>query len=131
MQDNILTDDSWTSDLITKKFWACVKSKTKSSWIPETVHLGDTYRAETKEQAGIFNEYFYNQFTRPSNYDINLNFDTNESFAVDCSKNIITNLLSKINTKKAMGPYGIHGKMLKNCSNSLAVPLSILFRISY
>ena len=26
---------------------------------------------------------------------------------------------------------GIHGNMLKNCSKSLSVPLSILFQISY
>ena len=40
MRDNILTDDN-SSDLISKKFWLHVKSKTKSSSIPETVRLGD------------------------------------------------------------------------------------------
>ena len=40
MQYNILTDDN-SSDLISKKFWLHVKSKTKSSSIPETVRLGD------------------------------------------------------------------------------------------
>ena len=38
MRDNILTDDN-SSDLISKKFWSQVKSKTKSSRIPETVRI--------------------------------------------------------------------------------------------
>ena len=29
------------------------------------------------------------------------------------------------------GPDGIYGKMLKNCSESLAYPLSLIFKISY
>ena len=66
MQENILTDGS-SSYLITKKFWAYLESKTKSSRIPEKVHLGETYRSETKEQADIFYEYFYYQFTRHRN----------------------------------------------------------------
>ena len=130
MRDNILTDNN-SSDLITKKFWAYVQSKSKSSRIPETVHIGDTYRSDTKEKADLFNEYFFNQFTGPSNYDVEVDFDINDSFSIDFNPLKIQKLLSEINTNKAMGPDGIHGKMLKNCSNTLAVPFSILFKISY
>ena len=130
MRDNILTDDD-SSDLITKKFWSDVKSKTKSSRIPETVHLADVYRSDTKDQVNLFNEFFYEQFTKPSKYDIHINYNTGDSYAIDFSKSKIRKLLSEINVNKAMGPDGIHGKMLKNCSNSLAGPLSILFQISY
>ena len=31
----------------------------------------------------------------------------------------------------AQGPDGIHGKILKNCSSSLAYPLSLIFKLSY
>ena len=130
MRDNILTDDN-SSDLITKKFWSQVQSKTKSSRIPETVHQGETYRSDIKDQAELFNNYFYSQFTLPSNYDTFVNFQTDESFDVDFGEGNIKKLLSQVNVNKAMGPDRIHGLMLKSCCNSLAQPLSILFRISY
>ena len=82
MQDNILTDDS-QSDLITKKFWSHVQSKSKSSRIPETVHLCNTYRSEPNEQAELFNEYFYNQFTKPSKYDIPVDFNSGNNFNIE------------------------------------------------
>ena len=36
-----------------------------------------------------------------------------------------------INSNKAHGPDGIHGKILKNCAASLAYQLSLMFQISY
>ena len=39
--------------------------------------------------------------------------------------------LSNINSNKASGPDGIHGKILKNCSESLAYPLSLILKVSY
>ena len=130
MRDNILTDDC-NSDLITKKFWSHVKSKAKSSRIPETVHLGDIYRSDPSEQAELFNVYFHDQFTKPSRYDIPVNFDSGETFHIDFNLSKVEAFLSAIDSNKAMGPDGIHGKMLKCCSKSLARPLSLLFQISY
>ena len=37
----------------------------------------------------------------------------------------------KINPNKSPGPYGLHGKILKNCAISLAYPLSQLFNTSF
>ena len=75
--------------------------------------------------------FIYNQFSKPSKYDISVNFDLGESFNIDFSLCKIENLLPDINSSKAMGPDGIHGKMLKNCSKGLAGPLSKLFQICY
>ena len=36
-----------------------------------------------------------------------------------------------MNSNKACGPDGIHGKILKHCAAGLAHPLSMLFRFSY
>ena len=130
MRDNILTDDD-SSDLITKKFWSHLKSKTKSSRIPETVHLGEIYRSDPADQCELFNTHFYNQFSGHSNYSIPINYTTDYGFEIDFNKDRVKELLSKVNVNKAMGPDRIDGKMLKNCANSLAVPLSILFTRSY
>ncbi len=40
-------------------------------------------------------------------------------------------MIGNINSNKACGPDGIHGKVLKNCASSLAYPLSLLFKLSY
>ena len=39
--------------------------------------------------------------------------------------------MKDINVNKAAGPDGIHGKVLKNCKEGIAYPLSHLFSISY
>ena len=41
------------------------------------------------------------------------------------------NISPNINSNKASGPDGIHGKILKNCSESLAYPLSLILKLSY
>ena len=78
MRDNILTDDN-SSDLISKNFRSHLKSKTnKSSLILETVPLDDIYCSDPE----LFNEHFYRQFTRPSNYNIPINIHTEEGLRI-------------------------------------------------
>ena len=55
---NIFIDNS-NFDSITKNLWSHVQSKTKSSPIPETIHLGDTYCSDTIKQSDLFHGYFY------------------------------------------------------------------------
>ena len=40
-------------------------------------------------------------------------------------------LLKDINPSKTTGPDGMHGMILKNCTSSLAKPLTIMFNISF
>ena len=40
-------------------------------------------------------------------------------------------MLKNINVNKACGPDGLSGKILKNCSGSIAYPLSLIYQISY
>ena len=57
--------------------------------------------------------------------------DSFQVFDIDLDQNKVRKLLLNINSNKASGPDGIHGKILKNCANTLAYPLSLLFKISY
>ena len=117
--------------LISKRFWTHVKSKSKSTRIPETVKYCNRFRSDPKDQANLFNEYFYNQFSEASDYNIDIDFINNDFLDLQFHSEDIFNILKMLNANKAAGPDGIHGKVLKSCARSLAYPLSILFNLSF
>ncbi|MCP4461101.1 MAG: reverse transcriptase family protein, partial [Cytophagales bacterium] len=117
--------------LITKKFWSYVKTKSSSQRIPEFVSYNGVVRSCPEEQANLFNEFFYKQFSDASTYSIDIDYSDDARFDIDFDHRSIRKLLSKINPNKAHGPDGIHGKLLKNCAVGLAYPLSVLFTTCY
>ena len=124
-------DDSDPS-LISKKFWRHVQSKTKSTRIPETVWYKSRFRTKPLDQANLFNEYFSDQFSSESQYNIQIDMGNNNSFLdLKFHQLDILLLLRQINPSKAAGPDGIHGMVLKNCAPALAKPLTLLFNISF
>ena len=82
-----------------------------------------------RDQADLYNEFFHAQFSEPSRYDITI--DYNKNFDLDFDITEIYNILLHLDPNKAPGPDKIHGKILKKCAKSLALPLHILFRTSY
>ena len=85
--------------------------------------------AETK--ANLFNQYFFQQFSEVSYYDIDINYENDSEFDINLSTERIKELLNSVNTNKAGGPDEIPGIVVKRCSGVLAEPLSIIFRIIY
>ena len=53
------------------------------------------------------------------------------TFDIDLSDSRIKPLLDNLDINKAQGPDAISGAVLKNCSKTLAYPLSVLFNLSY
>ncbi|KAL5253133.1 hypothetical protein ACHWQZ_G015785 [Mnemiopsis leidyi] len=129
MRDNLYNSED--PALITKKFWSHVKSFSKSHRLPECMHLNDTFRNSPKDKAELFNNYFYQQFSTPSRYDIDIDWSNDQLFDIDFSPERIISLLKEVNPNKASGPDGIHGQVLKHCARSLAHPLSVIFTLSY
>ena len=129
MRDNLYNSDD--PALITKKFWAHVKSKSKNHRLPECMSLNGIFRNSPLDKANLFNSYFFDQFSGASNYDISIDWTDDSLFDIDFDALEIKGLLSDMNSNKACGPDGIHGKILKQCAVSLAHPLSMLFRLSY
>ena len=128
--DSVIDDDD--PSLIPKKFWAYVKSTSNSHRIPETVSYGPNFRNNPQDQTELFNEFFYDQFSEASEYDIPLSYEVDDSsLEVDFSPKRVMKLLRGINPNKAHGPDNIHGKVLKNCAHSLAYPLAKIFKTSY
>ena len=129
MRDNLYC--SRDSNIITKKFWSHVKSKSKSCRIPEVIRNNSSISSDNVAKANMFNKYFFEQFSNTSTYDTTIDFTNDDAYDIDFSCTRIKNLLDNINVNKAPGPDGIHGNVLKFCSMSLCRPLSIIFKLCY
>ena len=130
MKANIYDEED--PSLVSKKFWAHLKATSKSTRIPESVSYGRRFRNNPKDQTELFNEYFTDQFSEPSEYNIDIDFyRDNIDNTIDFSLYRIRSLLKKVKPKKAPGPDGINGIVLKKCAVSLAYPLSKLYKLSY
>ena len=129
MISNFKDDDD--PALISKKFWSHVKSTSKSSRIPGTVNYHGRFRNNSKDQAEMFNEYFEEQFSSVSDYDVDIDYSRDSENDIDFNISRIRKILKDVNVNKAAGPDDVHGKVLKNCRESIAYPLSCIFRISY
>ena len=129
MRDNLYNKDD--PALITKKFWSHVKANSKSHRIPECMHRKGRYRSNPQEKCDLFNNYFFDQFSEASDYGIPIDWSNDEAFDIEFPPSRIESLLKNTNSNKACGPDAIHGTILKKCSRSLSVPLSLLFTLSY
>ena len=129
MNDNF--EDEENRNHITKKFWSYVKSKSKSHRIPEVVSYKNRIRSNPRDQCELFNKYFFDQFSSPSAYDINIDYTNDHLYRINFEPDIIKTHLMNINPNKAQGPDLIHGRILKECASTLAYPLSRLFKLSY
>ena len=123
--------DYCNRNMLTKKFWSHVKSSKNSSRIPEVMTYEGLTANETLAKANMFNQYFYKQFSKPSCYETNIEFDNDITFDIDFSAPRVKLLLDNLDINKAQGPDAISGAVLKNCSETLAYPLSIMFDLSY
>ena len=75
------------------------------------MHLDDTFRNKPSEKAELFNNYFYENFSGRSNYNTHIDFSNDQVFDIDFNRNRVYKHLSNINSNKASGPDGIHGKI--------------------
>ena len=125
-------DDDSNPSAISKKFWAYVKSSSNSSRIPDTVsQAGEVFRTVPKDKANLFNDYFCQQFSSASNYDIDIEYSNDPFYNFYIDFRDVRKMLSSLNQNKSPGPDGISGKLLKKCSSSLAYPLTLLFNLSF
>ena len=119
------------TNLLSKTFWTYVKRSTKSNRIPEIVCRGSIISSDTKTKADMFNKFFYDQFSEPSIYNTDITFESDNDFDIDFSPSRVRALLAAINTNKACGPDEIPGMVLKMCSDSVVLPLSIIYKLAY
>ena len=124
-------EDDEDPALISKKLWSLIKNVSCTSRIPEVVNYKGKFRNNAHDQAELFNEFFCDQFSEASHYNINVDFSNDDDFELSFDHTKIAHLLKSMNAKKAQGPDGIHGHILKNCAFSIAYPLSLIYKTSY
>ncbi len=120
-----------------KKFWSIMKelygSKVEAA-IPPIIDNNITYSSNL-DKANLFADYFASQCSLdppsdgfalpPLNYLTDARISTVDFYVAD-----VKAILSHLNTSKANGPDGISNRVLKECADSLAVPLTDLFNKS-
>ena len=113
-----------------KKFWQYVRTKTKiKDSIPCIRSETGEIITENAAKAELFNNYFKSVFTIEDNSDLPI-FEkrTQDTFStVPFSESVISKYLARLKESTSSGPDGIHSKLLRECSKSLAKPLKILF----
>ena len=63
--------------------------------------------------------------------DQTITLSNDQVFDIDFNRNRVHKHFFNIDSYKESGPDGIHGKILKNKSESLAYPLSLILKVSY
>ena len=100
MRDNLYNSDD--PALITKKFLSHVKSSSKSGRLPETMRYKGKYRNKPIDKAELFNSYFFDQFSCPSQYIIDIDWTNDKLFDIDFSQSKILQLLRNIKTNNVI-----------------------------
>ena len=98
----IISLDLWSSVILDKGLKCTIENLRKY-----------IFRNKPSEKAELFNNYFYDQFSGPSDYNINIGWSNDQVFDIDLDQNKVRKLLLNINSNKASGPDGIHGKILQ------------------
>ena len=84
MRDN-LYNSTENNNLISKKFWSYVKSTSMS--------LDSSVSSNAETKANLFNQYFFQQFSEVSDYDIDINFENDTEFDINLSMRELKNCL--------------------------------------
>ena len=118
-----------------KSFWKLVKGVygiKQSVGIPPLVENGELITNDSTK-ASILNNYFTSKTIPPTSntplppftYRTDARLST-----INITPQMVTDILTNLNTGKACGPDGINNKILKECSYSLSLPLSFIFQKS-
>ena len=119
-----------------KSFWKYVQSKRKvNSGISPLIKEDGSVASTDYDKASTLNNFFSSVFTKENLDEIPSTTEASRSHGITLSDICITpeavkDKLKKLNPNKAHGPDGIPSRVLKELSEQLALPLSILFNKS-
>ena len=116
-----------------KAFFQYVKSKTKQvESISNLVKADGTLTENDKEKAEVLNEFFGSVFTSEDVSNVPVFIHSNENILSDFSvrEEEMRTRLRALKVSKSPGPDGIHPRILRELSDELAYPLTVLLNKS-
>ena len=115
-----------------KRLWSFIKSLKSSQ--PSLTTLVDQGRCYTNQAdcANMFNRSFSSKFSDPhvAAFPEAKVFDTPSLSEFNLPPGKVLKLLQSIGQHKACGPDGLSARILKECARELAIPISILCKLS-
>ncbi|XP_045454348.1 uncharacterized protein LOC123663726 [Melitaea cinxia] len=114
------------------KFWSFIKSKKEHIGIPDTMYLDLQSGSDGQTITNMFSCFFQSVFEPNISFSLNtMDYNSNTIIAsLDISENKVQSYLAKLDVRKGSGPDSIHPMFLKQCSKTLSIPLTILFKKS-
>ena len=109
-----------------KRFWGFLKTKSKNKSSPTTILENGQEYTDPAVKANIFNTFFHSVFSRDEHMvppEVNATFDPNLNNISISVSDVLKNLKA-LDPSKAIGPDGIPTRILKECANELANPLT-------
>lgn len=116
-----------------KKFWSYVKALRGGSNFPDTVTLGNTKYTGGEQICDAFSDYFKSVFGPASTSSPFpcCAFDSNDSVSsLNISTTATLEILTALDHTKGPGSDSIPPLFWKNCAESLAIPITLLFNKS-
>ena len=116
-----------------KKFWAYVKSRTKSRSKIPCLRTKETNASTAEEKAEALNEFFSSVFTNENLDNIpeeDETFTGPNLISFEISAEAVLKKLNELNAGKSPGPDKWHPVFLKSIADLIAEPLAILFQKS-
>jgi len=98
-----------------------IHSLSKTNYIPSTVYLDTTSASCDESKAKLFNHYFHSVFNKPSqpipNSDVTRQQHQHNSLnSFTITETEVFEVLSQLDTSKAVGIDGIGPRVLKHCA---------------
>ncbi len=120
-----------------KTFWKLTKlvyGNKVSEGIPDIL-FNNTLIKDTAGKAAIFNKYFTRQSSLPPGSDNDplpaFHAKTDSILdKIETSPEEVHKILRSLNVAKAAGPDGVSNRILRECADSLCIPLARLFNFS-
>ena len=118
-----------------KSFWRYVNTSLKTRPDIDAIKRIDRSLASSdQEKTDLLNSYFSSVFTREDLSNIP-NFEVNEDIPlldnISISPSMVWREINKLKSEKSTGPDGWPIQVLKQCSQQISLPLSILFNKSF
>ena len=117
-----------------KPFWGYVRSKLKTkSAIGQLEGQDGTVISENQGNADLHNSYFNNVFQKEESEPLP-NFEERqflqELSTITLTSNKISKTIDRVKPSKSQGPDNIHLMIIKDCKNTLLLPLKLILQLS-